>query len=698
MGLINLTTSLKGLGFGKDRKGGGDSGQPYVKKDIPSKSDELDNALRYGTGGPDMFLRGGLLTPLRVANDLERWGKFFIDTKSPRGLLFVAQQNLLSRLAVKTEASYGVGYGTGQKAGTTNIVATGPVNEGIYLPTSTLLQIAGNPFGLHLNKQGIDPTGLTEASIRNYSSLFFNQGEPTQTLGENRLYKLLQGKILDNIDDSNILYSYGGGPGSILGIGKTRIRLISPEQRTGRNNINGKKIIDIKDPSTGLLTPDGKGNYLSGLAYSLTDRSDIIFNGNTLLGASDAYSVETEINDVLIKEPLNNDFNFPEGQQAPGRYYGPQDDNSTLSIDDKNLNLNIYQADFQLNTSKLSEFREEKKAKYTGIYSDDTLRKSYSKYLESLESSINGVGLSVQTYDIGGYDSSLGGTPTENVTLMGQNLVVGPQSGDADTDLGQASSGKNPLSLRTIEIVSERPKAGDRKSYLRDIFRNLEADNYYATTETFKENPDIIDFCISFFEGVNQKLFFYFPAYIESFDDGFTADWKSEKFMGRGENFYTYNGFDRSISLSFKTYARNLSVMPLMYSNLNTIASSLAPKYNSGGFMTGNLSKLTLGEYIKDLPGVITSFKFSKVVSDEASWDADAQLPYIFNVSMDFKPIHNFLPKFGTTFFGGDYNFDEHPMALRLQRLQDQENPITSIEPNSISIPTSPLPPFTPLG
>jgi len=247
------------------------------------------------------------------------------------------------------------------------------------------------------------------------------------------------------------------------------------------------------------------------------------------------------------------------------------------------------------------------------------------------------------------------------------------------------------LQFREFGITAEKPKAGDRSAYLRNVFRNLEADTYWAENKRFIQNPDIIDFYISFFKG-SQQDFFYFPAYIENFNDGFTADWKSEKFMGRGENFYTYNGFDRSISLSFKTYARNLKVMPLMYSNLNVIASSLAPKYNSGGFMTGNLSKITLGEYIKDLPGVITSFKFSKIVSTEINWDVDAQLPYMFDISMDFKPIHDFLPKFGTTFFGGDYDFDEHPMALRLKRLRDQEDPITPIDPIT-RIPVSPLPP-----
>ena len=40
MGLVNLTTNLKSLRYGKDKVGGGSSNQPYIKTDIP---DSLSN-------------------------------------------------------------------------------------------------------------------------------------------------------------------------------------------------------------------------------------------------------------------------------------------------------------------------------------------------------------------------------------------------------------------------------------------------------------------------------------------------------------------------------------------------------------------------------------------------------------------------------------------------------------------------------
>jgi hypothetical protein len=63
----------------------------------------------------------------------------------------------------------------------------------------------------------------------------------------------------------------------------------------------------------------------------------------------------------------------------------------------------------------------------------------------------------------------------------------------------------------------------------------------------------------------NLKTFTHLRSFINSFDDNMSASWDSFKYLGRGEDFYTYNGFSRDFSLSFTTYARNLYAMQRMY-------------------------------------------------------------------------------------------------------------------------------------
>jgi len=121
MGLINLKTDLKSLKYGKDRKGGGDSGQPYIKSNIP---DGLTSS------SPDFLLRNGYLNLLSTDNDISRLTQMFFDLKSPNGILFTSKQNLLSRTAVKTQTS-------------------GILNGGIYNPLSTLTQAGVSSIGFH---------------------------------------------------------------------------------------------------------------------------------------------------------------------------------------------------------------------------------------------------------------------------------------------------------------------------------------------------------------------------------------------------------------------------------------------------------------------------------------------------------------------------------------------------------------------
>jgi len=135
MGLLlklqNGDTKLKSLKYGKDQLGGGDSNQPFIKKDI--NNTDLKNPSYYN----DFILRGGIEAPLSAAEDVTRLTKYFFNFQNPSGFLFTSKQLLLSRTGTKTEASKGIGY------------LGGGINEGAYTPLSTLFQ-AGVGFLINI--------------------------------------------------------------------------------------------------------------------------------------------------------------------------------------------------------------------------------------------------------------------------------------------------------------------------------------------------------------------------------------------------------------------------------------------------------------------------------------------------------------------------------------------------------------------
>lgn len=156
-------------------------------------------------------------------------------------------------------------------------------------------------------------------------------------------------------------------------------------------------------------------------------------------------------------------------------------------------------------------------------------------------------------------------------------------------------------------------------------------------------------------DGSGNNTYIHFRAYISGLSDDYGADWKSTKYMGRGEEFFSYGGFSRDMGFSFQVPVMSRDEQSAVYSKLNYLASLMAPDYTQGGFMRGNLVKITIGDYITDLPGIIKGIGFD--FPDEAGWDIARNdlgereenayiMPKLINVkSIKFTPIHNFIPQ-----------------------------------------------------
>ena len=203
-GLLTYTTNLKSLRYGKDRTDGGDSNQPYIKKDIPDQRDE-----RSFPDSKDFILRGGIGSPIDVADDFIRLGKYFADFKNINGALFVAKQNILSRVGTATQAS-------GNQS-TNDKWKSAALNEGIYTPLSTLIQSGVNIIGGHIDKQGINPI----TGVRTYTDVISRVIGSEGNGKGNRLVDLADSTR--GVFSGPTVFSYSGGPNSTLGIGRTNI-------------------------------------------------------------------------------------------------------------------------------------------------------------------------------------------------------------------------------------------------------------------------------------------------------------------------------------------------------------------------------------------------------------------------------------------------------------------------------------------
>ena len=210
---VPVPDGFKGLKYGRDLPGGGSSNQPYVTSPI-------SNGLGFNT--PDFFLRQGALQSALV--DTARLTSWFGD--SVNGLLFTAKQIALERMNPKIP---------------------GGLNR-IYNPLNTIAQVGVLPLNIHLNKQGINGANFGYAEGGREGYYYFTKEKAEENISRLSLLfdtKIASSKPLTTRTDEQRLFnisrdpeyslSYDGGPGSIGGVGRTRIPMAGDGSNSSRD-------------------------------------------------------------------------------------------------------------------------------------------------------------------------------------------------------------------------------------------------------------------------------------------------------------------------------------------------------------------------------------------------------------------------------------------------------------------------------
>lgn len=611
MPLIDLKTDLTSLRFEKDRPGGGTSREPFVQgKPLNKRIAEDGIETLARTGGPDMFIRGGYKAATSTAKDLERLGKYFTTVE---GGLFTVQQNLLSSTGVRIYGGYPFSV-TSQNSFR--------LNDGVYTPLSTLAAATGVSIGTHPNKQGTDPTGLSSYGRPEYKKLlegddgnYVTLDDSIKSTSKNRLVYLYRGKIINKDGSTDTeLYTYLGGP---------------------QASKNGSLKTIIKTASDRTF-----GQFEN---YFLGERSNLYLSVNDDLFGFGIIPIPTELFEQQkgsnLTKLYKNKLGTPKGNKLytynGGTGVGEIDilvnqqtqtsGRQDPSLDNGNLKYSTFsQKDIQNatpkgngNVGRVKDFRKELLYKPKSIISDAPDYDSDKRIEERVNLGDPGARNQDRSNYTKGNPSNKGGLDKINSLYL----------------------------YRSDKVTSDRRK------------------------------NDLVKFRIAIIDNDNptQKTFAHFRAFINSFTDTMSAQWDSFRYTGRGENFYTYQGFQSAYRIDFTVAAQSRQELAIQYQKLNYIKSTLAPNYSDQGYMRGNIAQLTLGGWLYETPGIITSFDIT--IPNDSPWeigipattsqDTNAEgsngftdsnvkeLPHIVNVSMGFTPIYKFLPETITDIDGG---------------------------------------------
>lgn len=574
--------------------------------------------------GGDYLLRGGILQPIRLVEDTLRLSKWFA---SIDGLLFTAKQNQLAR-------------------GGFNPFARDKNREGVYVPTSTILAASlGANNGIHLNKQGINPFTPTDGDGGRGAAQGNQDGgvlEFLSNLGGGRPFYLGENIVGGEEGNTNALVQRTRGE-----IGEFNIDTFQFEPSRGGF---GRRTVG---------NPNERESFDSGRKT----RTGLYKIG----GGLDAY-INSDLSDDEDRADYQNLLTQQGGEIVYSGSESPPDLTFTRTTPQSGAS-SLFKQNLALPTDSAS-------------LSEDLL--PTQNYLSQRDR--EGIDAASTFSEFGNPD---GGFFNPDFRKVNNPDFRAPNYTDRNIEdrvmTGNPGGEGDRSDYQTGKTVGGQRQVADKINFSPIYQSGLGPD----ASRVRNEVNDLVKFRIAAVDADNPSNSFYmhFRSYIDSFQDNYNAEWNPQRFLGRGENFYKYQGFDRDIALSFTVAAQSKPELMRMYHKLNYLATNLMPDFTRSGYMSGPLLRLTIGGYLYEQYGFLQSLNYQ--IPTESPWEiaipssgTDGQnetipfsdptvkeMPHIIQVTgFQFKPIHNFVPRkqrLSTTSGNGVGEFgNERPIAL----------------------------------
>ena len=156
-----------------------------------------------------------------------------------------------------------------------------------------------------------------------------------------------------------------------------------------------------------------------------------------------------------------------------------------------------------------------------------------------------------------------------------------------------------------------------------------------------QSTKDFIKF--RFFDVVNKK-FIIFRAILEGITDTITPEYSEERYIGRPDKLFTYQGVDRSLSFTFSIYPKTKQELPVLMEKLNYLIGLCYPSFTTGDRMVTPFIDLTLGDMFVSTPGILGSLTVT--VEEQSTWEItdNLQFPHFIKAACEFRHIGKHVP------------------------------------------------------
>jgi len=211
---------------------------------------------------------------------------------------------------------------------------------------------------------------------------------------------------------------------------------------------------------------------------------------------------------------------------------------------------------------------------------------------------------------------------------------------------------------------------------------------HYPFNYDLSDSPDLKDFIKFRFKDVISNRYIIFRAILDGITDSITPEYGEERYIGRPDKVYVYQGADRTVSFNFSIYPKTKQEFPILMNKLNHLIGLCYPSYTKQEMMVTPFIELTLGDMFVDTSGILTGLTVT--VEDTSTWEIDdgLQFPHFIKAACEFKYIgNNKLSSVSTNHYNGlryqpPTTQDSFENARRTDTISDQRTPLNiSIEP-----------------
>ena len=198
------------------------------------------------------------------------------------------------------------------------------------------------------------------------------------------------------------------------------------------------------------------------------------------------------------------------------------------------------------------------------------------------------------------------------------------------------------------------------------------------------DNPELKDFIKFRFRDVITNRYIIFRAILDGISDSITPEYGEERYIGRPDKVYVYQGADRTVSFNFSIYPKTKQEFPILMQKLNHLIGLCYPNYTEEQLMITPFIELTLGDMFVDAAGILSGLTVT--VEESSTWEIDEglQFPHYIKAACEFKYIgNNKLSSTSIKHYNGlDYKVPKLVEPTQTTKLRDVSAPINmDIEP-----------------